>query len=61
MNEASPIAETELRRYEVNRSEQLPAEAQWELQVMKPTGAIAQNGSKNLSSLLFGAGMKPLS
>jgi len=58
-NEASPIAEAELKHHEANRSEQLPAGAQWELQVMKPSGAIAQNGSKNLSPLLFGGGMKP--
>lgn len=59
MNEASPEAGVELRRYETNSLEQLPAGAQWELQVMKPTGAIAQNGSKNLSPLLFRGGMKP--
>ena len=59
MNEASPEAGAELRRYEANSLEQLPAGAQWELQVMKPTGAIAQNGSKNLSPLLFRGGMKP--
>ena len=46
MNEASLIAETELRRYEVNRSEQPSSRAQWELYVMKPTGAIAQAGDK---------------
>ena len=45
-NEASPIAEAELRRYEVNRSEQPRTGAHWELQVMKPTGAIAQAGDK---------------
>lgn len=59
MNEASPIAEAELRCDEANRSEQLPAGAQWELQVMNPNKetmkltsfiAIAPNGSKNLES-----------
>jgi len=44
MSEASPKAEAELRCDEANRSEQPSTEAQWELQVMKPTGAIAQAG-----------------
>jgi len=62
-SEASPIAGAELRRYEAKRSEQLPAGAQCELPVMKlrRTERIAPNGSKTLSRLLFGAGMKPLS
>jgi len=58
MSEASPIAEAELRRYEANRSEQLPAGAHWELPVMTSL-TIAPNGSKTLSPLLFRGGMKP--
>jgi len=50
--EASPVAAAELKGDEANRLEQLPAGAQWELQVMKSekSDAIAQKGSKNLSS-----------
>lgn len=56
-NEASPIAEAELRRYEANRSEQLSAGGHCVLQVMNPNKgtmkftdfiAIAQKESKNL-------------
>ena len=49
-NEASPVAVVELRRYETNRLEQLPAGGHCVLQVMKlrQLSAIAPKGSKNL-------------
>ena len=49
-NEASPVAAVELKRYETNKLEQLPAGGHCVLQVMKlrTLSAIAPNGSKNL-------------
>ena len=60
-SEASLVAEAELRRYEANKLEQLPAGGQCVLQVMKlrKLSVIAPKGSKTLSRLLLGGTPSP--
>ena len=62
-DEASLVAEAELKCCEANRPEQLPAGGHCVLQVMKlrKLSVIAPNGSKNLSHYSLEADKKLLS